>query len=80
MRNVLPFFAAAIFLLSAPFTSIAGDPDLRELKLIAHLPPELPQRITGLAYDGEKLWATHLPGQGSLHHAGSVDAQLGNKQ
>jgi hypothetical protein len=64
MRNLLLCFAAAIFLLSAPLTSIASDPDLRELKLVAHLPPELPQRITGLAYDGEKFWATIYLGKG----------------
>ena len=64
MRNLLLFLVAAVFLLSGPVTSIAGEPDLRELKRVAHLPPELPQRIMGLAYDGEKLWASIYLGKG----------------
>lgn len=66
MKNLLLVSVAAIFLLGAAFTSVvqAGDPDLRELKLVAQLPPELPQRIKGLAYDGEKLWATIYLGRG----------------
>jgi hypothetical protein len=38
-------------------SSSTGTPNLAELQLVAQLPAELPQRITGLTYDGEKLWA-----------------------
>jgi catechol 2,3-dioxygenase-like lactoylglutathione lyase family enzyme len=66
MRNPLLFSVAAIFLLWAPGISFgqAGNPDSGELKLVAQLPPELPQRIMGLAYDGNKLWATIYLGWG----------------
>jgi hypothetical protein len=66
MRNRMLFFAAAVFLICAPgtFVAQAGAPDLRQLQLVARLPPELPQRIMGLAYDGEKLWATVYLGRG----------------
>ena len=33
-------------------------PDVRRLEQVSQLPPELPQRVTGLAFDGSKLWAT----------------------
>lgn len=67
MRNPLLFSVAAIFLLWTPGISFAqaGSPDSSELKLVAQLPPELPQRIMGLAYDGNKLWATIYLGRGS---------------
>jgi streptogramin lyase len=39
-------------------------PDLRQLEQVAQLPPELPQRVKGLAYDGEKIWATVYLGSG----------------
>lgn len=66
MKNALLFSAAVLFLLCAPVISIAqsGNPDLAELKLVAQLPPELPQRVMGLAYDGEKFWVTIYLGQG----------------
>jgi hypothetical protein len=66
MRNRLLFSVAAVFLLCATVTSVAqgGNPDLPELKLVAQLPHELPQRISGLAYDGEKFWATIYLGRG----------------
>jgi hypothetical protein len=64
MKNVLLFSLTATLLLSASVTSLAGEPNLRELKLVAQLPSDLPQRITGLAYDGEKLWATIYHGHG----------------
>ena len=66
MRNALLVSVAAAFLFCAPVPSVAqaDKPDLLELKLVAQLPPELPQRITGFAYDGEKLWATIYLGRG----------------
>jgi hypothetical protein len=61
------FGAVAILLLWAPFRSatLAATPVLSELKLVTQLPGELPQRVEGLAYDGEKLWATVYHGKGS---------------
>lgn len=59
MRNIL--FASLLALLVAPLTSAASSPpsvNPGELELVAQLPEELPQRITGFAYDGKKLWAT----------------------
>lgn len=40
-------------------------PNLENLELVTRLPQELPQRVMGLAYDGEKLWATIYLGQGA---------------
>jgi hypothetical protein len=37
---------------------------LDRLQLVAHLPSDLPQRISGFAFDGEKLWAMIYQGQG----------------
>jgi hypothetical protein len=53
MKNQLMFSVIAIFLLCVTEICVAqaGNPDLRELKHVAQLPPELPQRIMGLAYD-----------------------------
>lgn len=42
----------------------AVEPDIGELKLVAQLPAELPQRVSGFAYDGEKFWAAIYLGQG----------------
>lgn len=39
-------------------------PDVRRLEQVSQLPPELPQRVMGLAFDGEKLWATIYHGKG----------------
>ncbi len=66
MKQLLLLSLAAMFLLSSANTSVAGvrEPEVRELKLVAQLPPELPQRVMGLAYDGEKLWATIYLGAG----------------
>ena len=59
MRKIL--FASLLALLVTPLTNAGYSPasvNLGELQLVAQLPAELPQRITGFAYDGEKLWAT----------------------
>ena len=66
MRSLLGFYVVAVFLLSAPITltAQAGDPNLGELKLVAQLPAELPQRIMGFAHDGEKFWVTIYHGRG----------------
>jgi hypothetical protein len=43
-----------------PFSS----PNLAEFQFVTQLPAELPQRLTGFAFDGEKLWATVYLGRG----------------
>jgi sugar lactone lactonase YvrE len=42
----------------------AGEPDIGELKLVTRLPAELPQRISSLAFDGEKIWVAIYHGRG----------------
>ena len=61
MRNLL--LICVLTLLTICSTANAG-PTLGELQLVAQLPAELPQRIIGFAYDGEKLWATIYLGRG----------------
>lgn len=43
-----------------------ASPDFNGLKLVTRLPAELPQRIMGLSYDGQKLWAMVYLGQGQF--------------
>ena len=57
MRNLLLLCVLTLLIICPARPSYAG-PTLRELKLVAQLPAELPQRVLGLAYDGEKLWTT----------------------
>jgi hypothetical protein len=66
MRNLILLSAATVWLFGVPTFTVAqaSTPDFLELKLVARLPPELPQRISGLAFDGEKLWATIYLGRG----------------
>lgn len=66
LRNKLLFSLAAVLLVCAPGVSVAraGSPNLNQLKLVAQLPDELPQRVMGFAYDGEKFWATIYHGRG----------------
>lgn len=66
MRNSLLCCMAAVVLSGTSVTGVAqiSNPDPRELKLVTHLPPEVPQRLMGLAFDGEKLWATVYLGRG----------------
>ena len=65
MRNVLLASLLAILTCSvANATSPRNRTDVGGLQLVAQLPKELPQRIMGLAYDGQKLWATVYLGRG----------------
>ncbi|HKQ99975.1 MAG TPA: hypothetical protein VJT09_04840 [Pyrinomonadaceae bacterium] len=54
--------------LLAPGRIAAGGelsrPDFGEPVLVTHLPPQLPQRISGFTYDGRKLWAMIYQGRG----------------
>ena len=68
MRSILLACLFAVFVTQPSVKAApATAPDLQGLQLVAQLPPELPQRIMGLAYDGEKLWATIYLGRG--HYA-----------
>jgi hypothetical protein len=60
MRHVLLLSVIAILLICpcANAGTNSGSPDLGGLQLVTQLTAELPQRVMGLAYDGEKFWAT----------------------
>ena len=62
LRSLL--FAAALSLAPGAAAARAGGPDLGGLRLVTQLPAELPPRVTGLAYDGQKLWAAVYLGGG----------------
>lgn len=65
MRNVL--LASLLAIVICPFANANpshSHPNLSGLQLVAQLPEELPQRISGFAYDGEKFWATVYLGRG----------------
>lgn len=44
--------------------SPADELKISELKLVAQLPAELPQRISSIAFDGEKIWVAVYHGRG----------------
>ena len=57
--------AAAIALcLRTPTSAQTTRPEIGQLERASQLPQTLPQRVMGLAYDGENLWATVYLGQG----------------
>lgn len=51
-------------LINAQSVSTESKPNLQELKLVAQLPAELPQRVSGFSFDGEKFWAAIYLGRG----------------
>ena len=51
------------------FLSQAGEPSLDELRFATRLPLELPQRISGFAYDGKKFWVFIYQGSGALRYS-----------
>jgi len=65
MRQLLSISAAVLVLCFCVNSAQASTPNLNELQLVAELPKELPQRVMGLAYDGEQLWATVYLGRGT---------------
>jgi outer membrane protein assembly factor BamB len=67
MRNVLLTSAIAFLLILSGVNagSSSASPDLPGLQLMTQLPAEVPQRITGFTYDGEKFLATIYQGGGS---------------
>lgn len=60
MRNVLLPVVLAILLICpcGDASPNSGDLDVEKLQLVAQLPAELPQRVMGFAYDGEKFWVS----------------------
>ncbi len=66
MRNVLlsAVLAALLICQCVNASPYFGNPNVGELQLVAQLPAELPQRVMGFAYDGEKFWATIYLGRG----------------
>ena len=48
----------------AVISTASNKPIVSGLRLVTELPKELPQRVSSLAYDGEKLWATIYLGRG----------------
>ena len=44
--------------------TLTRQPSVGRLEQVTQLPAELPQRVMGLAYDGENLWATIYLGRG----------------
>lgn len=55
---------AKLNLVSEATRSVSTGPNLGELTLVTRLPRELPQQVTGFAFDGEKLWAALYVGKG----------------
>lgn len=66
MKNLLLASLLAILACSiAHAAPPASSPNLSGLQFVAQLPEELPQRVMGFTYDGEKFWATVYLGRGS---------------
>jgi hypothetical protein len=67
MKILLRFSLAAFFALcvSASTSAQVGQPNISRLERASQLPQTLPQRVMGLAYDGENLWATIYMGRGT---------------
>jgi hypothetical protein len=69
MKNILfrTLFLAAVSVFPFPDSARAaqtGAPDLASLRLVAELPEGLPKRVSGLAYDGKKIWVAIYHGDG----------------
>jgi len=60
-RLIFPVFMLALFSYSAFSQKV---PVLAELEEVAQLPAKVPQRVTALAFDGEKLWFAIYLGRG----------------
>lgn len=66
LSRALFLVAAVAALLSPGGTRAAqgGEPDLAALRLVAELPEGLPKRVSGLAFDGRKIWVMIYHGVG----------------
>ncbi len=63
-RGLLLAFLLASFITSVSAASVNLGPDLEQLKFVTQLTPEVPRRVSSIAYDGEKLWVGIYMGQG----------------
>jgi hypothetical protein len=50
----------------AVIAASSNRPIVSGLRLVTELPKELPQRVSSLAYDGERFWATIYHGRGTF--------------
>lgn len=68
IANGQSYEGATLSRMEQPRSSTRGGddtrPNLEELQLVTRLPSELPQRVSGFAFDGEKFWAVIYQGRG----------------
>jgi hypothetical protein len=66
MRNVLLTSAIVLLFILCGVNagSSSAGPVVAELQFVTQLPADVPQRVTGFTYDGEKLWASIYQGRG----------------
>jgi hypothetical protein len=65
MRTLLVACVLAILsVCPCAYAATPPSPDFAGLQLVTQLPRELPQRIKGFSYDGQKIWATIYLGRG----------------
>jgi len=57
-KLLLAFFVTILIVCPCANARSSYTPNLGDMQLVAQLPAEAPQRILGLAYDGEKLWTS----------------------
>ncbi|MGD9563221.1 MAG: hypothetical protein AB7F88_13540 [Pyrinomonadaceae bacterium] len=62
MTRAVTILILVITLVSFAFAQ--KRPVVEELTAVSQVPPEIPQRITGLAFDGERLWFSVYPSRG----------------
>ncbi len=65
MKRLILSVFVVILLCVAGVEVSASEPNLRAIKQISQLPAEFPQRISGFAYDGEKIWVAIYLGKGT---------------
>jgi len=83
-RILLLAFLLISFITCPPVSaaSVNRGPDLEQLKLVTQLTPEVPRRVSSIAYDGEKLWVGIYMGQGiyATLDPSSLQWTIGNTQ
>src|SRR6185369_4602822 len=85
MTRILLLAFLLISFITCPSVSAAPvnlGPDLEQLKLVTRLTPEVPRRVSSIAYDGEKLWVGIYMGQGiyATLDPSSLQWTIGNTQ
>ena len=85
MTRILLLAFLLISFITCPSVSAAHvnlGPDLEQLKLVTRLTPEVPRRVSSIAYDGEKLWVGIYMGQGvyATLDPSSLQWTIGNTQ